>query len=120
MCTFSDVVAQIPRSNEIQTLVSLLISRGRGGGGEVGGGGTNSEIFGAGVCHWNFEYTPVVVVVQIFNATRHPKHIEAAAIAMCMYLYSLAFMEHPCTLGAAVCHQTPLCPIYTQPRARRV
>ena len=47
----------------------------------------------------------VVVVVRIFNATRHPRHIEAAAIAiMYMYLYSLAFMDHPCTLGAAVCH----------------
>ena len=62
----------------------------------------------------------VVVVVRIFNATRHPRHIEAAAIVMCMYLYSLAFMDHPCTLGAAVCHQAPSCPLYTQPRARRV
>ena len=63
----------------------------------------------------------VVVVVRIFNATRHPGHIEAAAIAMmCMYLYSLAFMDHQCTLGAAVCHQAPPCPLNTQPRARRV
>ena len=62
-----------------------------------------------------------VMVVRIFNATRHPRHIEAAAIAMMyMYLYSLAFMGHPCTLGAAVCHQAPPCPLYTQPRARRV
>ena len=62
-----------------------------------------------------------VVVVLIFNATRHPRHIEAAAIAMMyMYLYSLAFMDHPCTLGTAVCHQAPPCPLYTQPRARRV
>ena len=62
-----------------------------------------------------------VVVVRIFNATRHPRHIEAAAIAMMyMYLYSLAFMDHTCTLGAAVCHQAPPCPLYTQPRARRV
>ena len=61
-----------------------------------------------------------VVVVRIFNATRHPRHIEAAAIVMCMCLYSLAFMDHPCTLGAAVCHQAPPCPLYTQPRARQV
>ena len=61
-----------------------------------------------------------VVVVRIFNATRHPRHIEAAAIAMYMYLYSLAFMDHPCTLGAADCHQAPPCPLYTQPRAHRV
>ena len=48
-------------------------------------------------------------------------YTEAAAIAMMyMYLYSLAFMDHPCTLGAAVCHQAPPCPLYTQPRARRV
>ena len=47
----------------------------------------------------------VVVVVRIFNATMHPMHMEAAAIDMYMYLYSLAFMDHPCTLGAAVCHQ---------------
>ena len=40
-----------------------------------------------------------VVVVRIFNATRHPRHIEAAAIIMYLYLYSLAFMDHPCTLG---------------------
>ena len=47
-----------------------------------------------------------VVVVRIFNATRHRRHIDAAAIAMMyLYLYSLAFMDHPCTLGAAVCHQ---------------
>ena len=62
----------------------------------------------------------LVVVVRIFNATRHPRHMEAAAIVMYLYLYSLAFMDHPCTLGAAVCHQAPLCPLYTQPRARRV
>ena len=49
----------------------------------------------------------VVVVVQISNATRHPRHMEAAAIVMYMYLYSVAFMDHPCTLGAAVCHQAP-------------
>ena len=65
-----------------------------------------------------------VVVVQIFNATRHPRHIhvhvEAVVIVMYMYLYSLAFMDHPCTLGAAVCHQAPSCPLYTQPRACRV
>ena len=61
----------------------------------------------------------LVVVVRIFNATRHPRHIEAAAIVMYMYLYSLAFMDHPCTHGAAVCHQAPPCPLYTQPRARR-
>ena len=61
-----------------------------------------------------------VVVVRSFNATGHPRHIEAAAIVMYMYLYSLAFMDHPCTLGAAVCHQAPPCPLYTQPRARRV
>ena len=39
----------------------------------------------------------MVVVVQIFNATRHPGHMETAAIVMYMYLYSLAFMDHPCT-----------------------
>ena len=62
----------------------------------------------------------VVVVVRIFNATRYPRHIGAAGIAMMyMYLYSLAFMDHPCTLGAAVCHQAPPCLLYTQPRARR-
>ena len=53
-----------------------------------------------------------LVVVPIFNATRHPRHIEAAVIVMYMYLYSLAFMDHPCTLG----HQAPPCPRYTQPR----
>ena len=62
-----------------------------------------------------------VVVVRIFNATRHPRHIEAAAISiMYMYLFSLASMDHSCTLGAAVCHQAPPCPLYTQPRARQV
>ena len=62
----------------------------------------------------------VVVVVWTFNAMRHPRHIEAAAIVMYMYLYNLAFMDHQCTLGAAVCHQVPTCPLYTQPKARRV
>ena len=33
--------------------------------------------------------------------------VETAAIVMYMYLYSLAFIDHPCTLGAAVCHQAP-------------
>ena len=59
----------------------------------------------------------IVVVVRIFNATRHPRHIEAAAIAM---IYMYLYMDHPCTLGAAVCHQAPPCPLYTQPGARRV
>ena len=31
----------------------------------------------------------VVVVVRIFNATRHQRHIEAAAIVVYMYLYIL-------------------------------
>ena len=46
--------------------------------------------------------------------------VEAAAIVMYMYLYSLAFMDHPCTLGAAVCHKAPPYPLYTQPRTSRV
>ena len=62
----------------------------------------------------------VIFVVRICTATRHPMHIEAAAIVIHMYLYSLALMDHPCPLGAAVCHQAPPCPLYTQPRARRV
>ena len=62
----------------------------------------------------------LVVVLRIFNAPRLPRHIEAAAIGMYVYLYSRAFMDHPCTRGAAVCHQAPPCPLYTQPRARRV
>ena len=49
-----------------------------------------------------------IVVVRIFNATRHPRHIEAAAIVMYMYLYSLAFMDDPCTLGAAVTKRRPV------------
>ena len=69
----------------------------------------------------NWDLIANVVVVLIFNATKHPRHIEAAAIAMMyMYLYSLAFMDHPCTLGTAICHQAPPCPLYTQPRALRV
>ena len=59
-----------------------------------------------------------VVVVRIFYATRHPRHIEAAAIVMFMYLYSLAFMNHPCTVGAHICHQAPPCLLYTQPTSR--
>ena len=61
-----------------------------------------------------------VVVVQIFNATRHLRHMGTAAIVMYMYLYSPAFMNHPCTPGAAVCHQVPPCPLYAQPWACRV
>ena len=37
------------------------------------------------------------VFVRIFNATRQPRNIEAAAIVMYMYLYNLASMDHPCT-----------------------
>ena len=58
----------------------------------------------------------IIIVVWIFKAARHPRHIQVAAIVMHVYLYSLAFMDHPCTLGAAVCHQAPPCPLYTQPR----
>ena len=64
-----------------------------------------------------------IVVVRIFNSARYPRHVEATAIVMYMYLYYFAFMDHPCTLGAAlscVCHQASSCPLYTQPRARRV
>ena len=60
------------------------------------------------------------VVVWVFNATRHPRHIVAEAIVMYTYFYSLAVMDHPCTLGAAVYHQAPPCPLYTHPRACRV
>ena len=76
-----------------------------------------------GKIHFSSSVTKInllVVVVWIFNATSHPRHIEGAATVMYMYLYSLAFMDHPCTLGAAVCHQALPCPLYTQPRARRV
>ena len=81
-----------------------------------------SEIFRSCLFSWySKNWLRYIVVVRIFNATRHPRHIEAAAIVMMyMYLYSLAFMDHPCTLGAAACHQAPPCPLYTQPRARRV
>ena len=40
-----------------------------------------------------------VVVLRFLNATRHQRHIEAAAIVMYIYLYSIAFMNQPCTLG---------------------
>ena len=51
-------------------------------------------------------YKLSVVVVRIFNATMHTRHIQGAAIGMYIYLYSRAFMDHPCILGAAV-HQAP-------------
>ena len=42
---------------------------------------------------------------------------STAAIVMYMYLYSLAVMDHPCTLGDAVCHQkSAALSTYTQPR----
>ena len=50
----------------------------------------------------------VVVVVQIFNATRHPRHVEVAAIVMYMYLYSITFMDPPCTVCAAVTKRRPV------------
>ena len=68
----------------------------------------------------SIEYFVIVVVVRIFNATRHPRHMEAGVIVMYRYLYSLAFMDHPCTLGATVFHQAPPYPLYTQPRACQV
>ena len=46
--------------------------------------------------------------MPIFNATRHPRYIEAAVIVTYMYLYSLAYMDHPCTLGAAVTKRRPV------------
>ena len=49
--------------------------------------------------------------MRIFDATRHPRHIEAAAIVMYMYLYSLR---------AAICHQALPCPLYIQPRTGQV
>ena len=58
-------------------------------------------------------WSKCVVVVRILNIARHQRHIEAAAIVMYMYLYSLAFMDNSCTLGAAVCYQAPPCPLYT-------
>ena len=30
-----------------------------------------------------------------------------------IHLYSLAFMDHPCTLCAAVCHEAPPCLFYS-------
>ena len=49
-----------------------------------------------------------IVVVGIFNTTRHLRHMEAVVIVMYMYLYSLAFMGHLCTLGAAVTRRCPV------------
>ena len=58
--------------------------------------------------------------MRIVNTIRHPRYIAAAVIVVYLYLYSLAFMNHPCTLGAAVCHQAPPCPLSPKPRARWV
>ena len=61
-----------------------------------------------------------VVVVQIFKAKRHPRHIEAAAFVVYKYMDSQDSMDQPCTFGVAVCHQAPPCPLYTQPGEHRV
>ena len=70
--------------------------------------------------HWLIEHwVDLVVAVWIFTTTRHPWDIEAMVIVMYMYLYSIAFIDHPCTLGAlSVTKRHPV--HYTQPRACRV
>ena len=45
---------------------------------------------------------------------------DSADCVMDMHLYSIAFMDHPRTLDASICHQAPPCPLYTEHRARRV
>ena len=43
---------------------------------------TKKSIFKMVAVVATFDFQSIVVVVRIFNATRHPRHIEAAAIAM--------------------------------------
>ena len=51
------------------------------------------------------------------KATSHPRHMDIAVNVLCMWvLNSHVFMAHQCTLGAAICHQVPPCPLHTQPR----
>ena len=35
---------------------------------------------------------------------------------MYIRLYNIAFISHPCSFGAAVCHQASPCPLYTHQR----
>ena len=60
----------------------------------------------------------VVVVVQIFSACTHSRHIEAVGKVFCTRLYSLGFiiMDHPCTHVSAVFIWAPVCRFHTQPR----
>ena len=62
----------------------------------------------------------LIWMVWIFNTSRHLRHMEPVGIVMYMYLYGLPFMDYPCTLGAAVCHQALPCLLFTPPRARWV
>ena len=58
-------------------------------------------------------------VGRIFNATRPPppppptRHIQAAAIVMYMYLYSLAFMDHSCTRCRCLLPSAALSTLYS-------
>ena len=65
-------------------------------------------------------YRPCCCCADVSRYQAPEAHGGSSDCYVYMYLYSLAFMDHPCTLGAAVCHQAPPCPLYTQPRARRV
>ena len=51
----------------------------------------------------------VVVVVRIFNATRHPRHIEAAAIVTCMYCTALlSWLTHAHLVPLSVTKRRPV------------
>ena len=52
----------------------------------------------------------VVVVVRIFNATRHPRHMEAAAIVMCTCICTalLSWITHAHLVPLSVTKRHPV------------
>ena len=64
----------------------------------------------------------LLLCMDFLNATRDLSEVHRGSDGCVIYihLYSVTFLDHLCTTDAAVCHQVPPCPLYTQPRAGRV
>ena len=62
------------------------------------------------VCVWGRGGGVVVVVVRIFNATRHPRHMEAAAIDMCTCICTalLSWITHAHLVPLSVTKRHPV------------
>ena len=66
-------------------------------------------------CHTRFEYSWYCLAAHDIAEVQG----DCFGYVMCIPLYSIVFVDHPCTLGVAVYHQVPPCQLNSQSRTLR-